>query len=103
MTETSCQEVCRALPDYADGEMEADLRTRVEAHLKVCPRCKSIYDGTKNIAKLVAKCLSTRCPRDSTSVCTTRSKISRSAASIARPDFVSKASSLSFNPETFHR
>ena len=62
MTEISCHEAWRAASDYVDAEMDADLRTRVEAHLKVCPRCKSIYDGTKNIAKLVAEGLEYELP-----------------------------------------
>ena len=26
---------------------------RMEAHFKVCAHCKAIYDGTKNVVKLV--------------------------------------------------
>jgi anti-sigma factor (TIGR02949 family) len=62
VTEISCQEVWRALSDYIDGETEADLRTLVESHLNACPRCKSVYDGTKNIAKLVAEGLEYEMP-----------------------------------------
>jgi anti-sigma factor (TIGR02949 family) len=51
--EISCLEVWREISNFIDGELDADLRTRMEAHFKVCAHCKAIYDGTKNVIKLV--------------------------------------------------
>jgi anti-sigma factor (TIGR02949 family) len=52
--EISCLEVWREISNYIDGEIDANLRARMEAHFKVCSHCKAIYDGTKNVVKLVA-------------------------------------------------
>jgi anti-sigma factor (TIGR02949 family) len=51
--EISCLEVWREISNFIDGELDAELRTRIEAHFKVCAHCKAIYDGTKNVVKLV--------------------------------------------------
>jgi anti-sigma factor RsiW len=51
--EISCLEVWQEISNYIDGELDAELRVRMEAHFKVCAHCKAIYDGTKNILKLV--------------------------------------------------
>ena len=51
--EISCLEVWREISNYIDGEIDAELRARMEAHFKVCAHCKAIYDGTKNVVKLV--------------------------------------------------
>jgi anti-sigma factor RsiW len=51
--EISCLEVWREISNYIDGEIDADLRARMEAHFKICAHCKAIYDGTKNVIKLV--------------------------------------------------
>ena len=51
--EISCLEVWREISNYIDGELDADLRARMEAHFKICAHCKAIYDGTTNVVKLV--------------------------------------------------
>jgi len=51
--EISCLEVWREISNYIDGEIDADLRDRMEANFKACAHCKAIYDGTKNAVKLV--------------------------------------------------
>ncbi len=51
--EISCLEVWREISNFVDGEVDAELRARMEAHFKVCAHCKAIYDGTKNVIKLV--------------------------------------------------
>ena len=51
--EISCLEVWREISNYIDGEIDAELRARMEAHFKVCAHCKAIFDGTKNVVKLV--------------------------------------------------
>lgn len=52
--EISCLEVWREISNYLDGEVDADLRARMEAHFKVCAHCTAILDGTRNVIKLVA-------------------------------------------------
>ena len=53
VVEISCVEVWREISNYIDGEIDAELRARMEAHFKVCTHCKAIYDGTQNVVKLV--------------------------------------------------
>ena len=52
--EISCLEVWREISNYVDGDIGAELRTRMEAHFKVCAHCKAVVDGTRNVVKLVA-------------------------------------------------
>ena len=52
--EISCLEVWREISDYIDGDVDAELRARMEAHFKVCAHCKAVVDGTRNVVKLVA-------------------------------------------------
>lgn len=54
IVEISCIEVWREISNYLDGIVAADLRERMEAHLKVCRHCKAILDGTGNVVKLIA-------------------------------------------------
>src|SRR6516165_4615641 len=51
--EISCLEVWREISNYLDNEIDADLRSRMEAHFRVCAHCKAILDGTGNVLKLV--------------------------------------------------
>jgi anti-sigma factor RsiW len=51
--EISCIEVWREVSNFVDGEVNADLRARMEAHFKGCAHCTAILDGMKNIVKLV--------------------------------------------------
>lgn len=51
--EISCIEVWREISNYVDGEVDAKLRARMEAHFKACAHCTAVLDGTKNVVKLV--------------------------------------------------
>jgi len=51
--EISCIEVWREISNFVDGEVDAELRARMEAHFKSCAHCKAILDGTRNVVKLV--------------------------------------------------
>jgi anti-sigma factor RsiW len=39
----SCDETARLLSEYADGELRAFRRWRVEAHLAACDGCRTVY------------------------------------------------------------
>ena len=52
--EISCIEVWREISNYIDGDVDAELRARMEAHFRVCAHCKAVIDGTRNVVKLVA-------------------------------------------------
>ena len=52
--EISCLEVWREISNYIDGDLDAELRARMEAHFSVCAHCKAVVDGTRNVVKLIA-------------------------------------------------
>ena len=51
--EISCIEVWREVSNFVDGEVDAELRARMEAHFKGCAHCTAILDGMKNVVKLM--------------------------------------------------
>ena len=51
--EISCIHVWREISNYIDGEIEPELRRRMEEHFKGCEHCSAILDGTKNVVRLV--------------------------------------------------
>jgi anti-sigma factor RsiW len=52
--EISCVEMWREISNYIDDALEPELRSRMEAHFKVCKHCTAVLDGTRNVVKLVA-------------------------------------------------
>jgi hypothetical protein len=51
--EISCQEVIRELSTFIDQGVSAELRRQIEGHLAKCRHCSAIYDGTRNVVRLV--------------------------------------------------
>lgn len=51
--EISCREVIRELSTFIDLGVGADLRVQIEEHLANCSHCSAIYDGTRDIIRLV--------------------------------------------------
>jgi len=51
--EISCIEVWREVSNFVDGEVDGELRARMEAHFKGCAHCTAILDGMKNVVKLM--------------------------------------------------
>jgi anti-sigma factor (TIGR02949 family) len=52
--EISCLDVWREISNFLEGEVSPEMRRRIEEHLKVCDHCTAIYDGTRNVIRLVA-------------------------------------------------
>lgn len=52
--EISCLEVIRELSNYIDREITPDLKAQIEAHLPHCKHCTAVYDGERNVVRLVA-------------------------------------------------
>jgi anti-sigma factor RsiW len=52
--EISCLEVWREISNYIDDALEPELRSRMEAHFRVCKHCFAVLDGTRNVVKLIA-------------------------------------------------
>ncbi len=51
--EISCEHVWREVSNLLDGEIDAQLRRRMEAHFKKCSHCAAVLDGTRNVISLV--------------------------------------------------
>jgi anti-sigma factor RsiW len=51
--EISCVYVWREVSNYLDGEIDPELRRRMEEHFKGCEHCSAVLDGTKNLVRLV--------------------------------------------------
>ncbi|HEX7286123.1 MAG TPA: zf-HC2 domain-containing protein [Candidatus Angelobacter sp.] len=51
--EISCVEVWRELSNYVDGDIDPELRQRMEVHFKGCEHCSAVLDGTRNVLRLV--------------------------------------------------
>jgi predicted anti-sigma-YlaC factor YlaD len=43
-----CEEVRSLLSDYADGELAAEVRARVDEHVGFCPRCRRVLSNLRH-------------------------------------------------------
>jgi hypothetical protein len=48
-----CRHVVFQISNFIEGEVDVELRLRMEEHFRVCAHCLAIYDGTRNIIRLV--------------------------------------------------
>lgn len=48
-----CRHVVSQISNFIEGEVDAELRARIEEHFKQCAHCHAIYDGTRNVIQLV--------------------------------------------------
>ncbi len=53
LLEIDCQEVWRELVNYMEGDLTSEMRDRIERHLQGCPHCRAVYDGSRNIVRLL--------------------------------------------------
>jgi hypothetical protein len=51
--EIDCYQVRRELSDYIEGDLTPELRVQIEDHLERCRHCTAVYDGMKNIVRLL--------------------------------------------------
>ena len=51
--EIDCYQVRRELSDYLEGDLTPQLRLRIEEHLQTCDHCRAVYDGLRNIVRLL--------------------------------------------------
>jgi predicted anti-sigma-YlaC factor YlaD len=52
--EISCEHVWREISNYLEGDVDPELRARMEAHFRVCSHCTAVLDGARNVIRLVA-------------------------------------------------
>ena len=53
IVEIDCQHVWKELTNYMEGDLTSEMRDRITRHLQGCRHCKAIYDGTRNIVRLL--------------------------------------------------
>ena len=51
--EIDCYQVRWELSDYLEGDLAPQFRLRIEQHLQTCDRCRAVYDGLRNIVRLL--------------------------------------------------
>ena len=51
--EIDCQQVWRELVNYTEGDLTPEMRDRITRHLQSCPHCRAVYDGSRNIVRLL--------------------------------------------------
>ncbi len=51
--EIDCREVWKELVNYTEGDITPEVRDRIEHHLQSCRRCRAVYDGSRNIVRLL--------------------------------------------------
>ena len=53
VVEIDCYQVRRELSEYLEDDVTPELRSRIEDHLAGCAHCAAIYDGMRNIVRLL--------------------------------------------------
>ncbi len=53
IVEISCEEVWLEISNFVDGDVTAELKSRIESHLKNCKHCAAVFDGTRNTVRLL--------------------------------------------------
>ena len=49
-----CKHVWQYISAYNDGDIDAELRARIEHHLETCEICSAVLDSTRNVIVLIA-------------------------------------------------
>ena len=45
----SCKTIVAHLSEYVDGDATAEMRQKIERHLRGCRRCSAVYDSTRKM------------------------------------------------------
>ena len=53
VVEVDCYHVRRELSDYLEGDLTPQLRLQIEDHLQSCSHCTAVYDGMRNVVRLL--------------------------------------------------
>ena len=53
IVEISCTEVWREISNFVDGEVEPEIRARMEHHFQNCKHCTAVLEGTRNTVRLL--------------------------------------------------
>ena len=53
LVEIDCREVWKEISNYIEGDLTPEIRERVDRHLRECPHCRAVYDGSRNVVRLL--------------------------------------------------
>ena len=53
VVQIDCRQILRELSDYLDADLPPQLRLQIERHLKECDHCTAVYDGVRNVVRLL--------------------------------------------------
>jgi hypothetical protein len=48
----TCEHVWTQVSDYLESEVDAVQRAAMDEHLRGCPKCRSVLEGTRNVVQL---------------------------------------------------
>lgn len=48
----NCEQVWHEISNYLEGDVDATLRTGMDEHFRICKRCTSVLEGTRNVVRL---------------------------------------------------
>ncbi len=51
----NCRDVLPLIQDYADAELEAETRARIQSHLQACPACEKVHGEIVRLKRLVCE------------------------------------------------
>ena len=51
--EMTCRQVWREISNYIDGDIAPARRGDIDRHIWLCPKCKAVLDGARNMIQLV--------------------------------------------------
>jgi len=53
LVEIDCYAVRRELSNYLDDDLTPELRLQIERHIENCHHCTAVYDGMKDVVRLL--------------------------------------------------
>jgi hypothetical protein len=53
VVEISCYEAWREISEMIDGTLDPEMQQRMELHLEHCKHCEAVYDGARNVVRLI--------------------------------------------------
>ncbi len=48
-----CQQVWQEISNFIEGDLDPEVRSRIERHLAVCRPCQAVLEGAQNVIRLV--------------------------------------------------
>ena len=54
VVEIDCHQVRRELSDYLESDLTPQLRLQIEDHLQSCSHCRAVYDGLRDVVRLLS-------------------------------------------------